>query len=269
MSEFVTLGERSIPVEGRFKLDVLRDVKKFSLTNISSFVPVGKTAKDRIRFKSTSGEVESIFINRHTLLFDPTKELDRHNIQVLIQHPRVMIGGIGGQEEHEKLVKRGLKNPKPDFVITNVDRAENESRKREISLIKTRAMLYDDEKPLTLEKLIWICSNFGIPYRSEIQDKRRYKDFLTDKIDKYITSGEEAADKFREVLKKMKLTEITFYINELLNMEVITNFGGIYKIEDRPIGSSVEHLIQFYEQNQDIYVHHQKLVRQNLPTAIS
>ena len=269
MSEFVQLGEKSVVVEGRFKLDVLKDKKKFSLTNINSFVPVGKTAKDRVRFKTESGEVESLFIDRHSVLFDPTKDVDRHNIMVFIQHPAVMLGGVGGQEEHDKLVKRGLKNPKPDFMITNVDKARNEKRRKEISILKIRSKLYNDDAPLSIEKLVWICSNFGIPYKSEITDRQRYKDTLLEKIDNYISSSEENAKKFNEAISKIKLTEMKFYINELLNAEIIENFGGIYKIEDRPIGGSIEHVIQFYEQNNDIFLGHQNIVKQRLNKFIS
>lgn len=264
MSNQVKLGTANYVIDGRFRLDVLRDPKKFSMTNILSFVPNGKTAADRMKFKTeSSGEVDSLFINRHSILFDPEKEVDAHNIGVFIQHPDVKIGGMT-DEDHQKLVDKRLKKSKCTFVITNVDKVEIKKYNDEVSILKVRGKLYNDDKPIDVEKLLWICSNFGIPYFSNVTDKVKYANEITRKVDKYIMTGPEQAEKVDKALTDMKRTEMVFYINELINLQIINNFGGIFKIEDRPIGSTIDHIINFYEQNNSILLEHKKLVKESL-----
>lgn len=264
MSNQVKLGTENYVIEGRFRLDVRRDPKKFSMTNILSFVPPGKTVNDRVKFKTEgSGEVDSLFINRHSILFDPNKEVDAHNIAVFIQHPDVRIGGMP-EEDHQKLVDKRIKKANCTFTITNVDKVEIKKYNEEVSILKVRGKLYNEDKPIEIEKLLWICSNFGIPYFSNVTDKQKYVNEITRKVDKYIMSGSEYAKKVDDALVNMKRTEMIFYINELLNLNIISNFGGIFKIEDRPIGSTIDHLINFYEQNSSILLGHKKLVKDSL-----
>ena len=267
MSEFQTLGDKSVTIEGRFRLDVICDKKKFSLTNINSFVPYGKTASSRIKFQTESGEVESLFIDRASVLFDPQKAIDRHNISVLIQHDEVKIGNFS-EEENLKLVNMGLKKPRPRFILTNVDKVENEKYEDDVSLLRIRAKLFDEKSNISKEKLIWICSNFGIPYKSDITDYKKHKQDLVKKVDKFITSSLENAKRFDDAISQMKKTEMRFYINELLNIGIIEEFGGIYKISDRPIGSGIDHVMSYYEQNNNIYLEHQKMVKEALGNVI-
>lgn len=268
MKKSVQLGKTNFPIEGRFRLDVRRDPKKFSLTNINSFVPNGKTAADRMYLLTDSGETDSLFLDRVSVLFDPRKQVDNHNIAVFIQHPDVMIGGMS-PEEHQQLVNKGLKNDNPTFMITNVDKAELEIYDQEVSILKVRAKLYNDDKPIKKEALIWICSNFGIPYYSDITDSERYLNDLRKKIDKYVSSSAEAAAKIDVALNEMAKTEMVFYINELMAAEIITNFGGVYKIEDRPIGGGIDHLISFYDQNPEILTEHKKIVKNRLGSILN
>jgi hypothetical protein len=263
MSEFVKLGKTNVVIDGRFKLEVKTDIKKFSLTNINSFVPVGKKVTDKMRFLTESGETDTLFIDRASILFNPKKLYDNHNISVLIQHPNVYIGGMNS-EEHMKLVREGYKVDNPKFTITNVDKVDDDKYKKEVKLIKVRARLYDDKNPLSLEKLIWIASNFGLSYRTDITEESRRVNELIKKLDKYVQESIPNAEKLLKVLDNMKETEMTFYINELIRLKIIEEFSGVYKIDDRPVGGGIDHVIIWYEQNAIIYAEHQKLVRDRL-----
>ena len=134
MSEFVNLGKTNVAIDGRFKLEVKTNIKKFSLTNINSFVPVGKGVADKMKFLTESGETDTLFIDRVSLLFDPNKIYDNHNIRTLIQHPNVYIGGMSS-EEHMKLVRDGYKVDNPKFTITNVDKVDDDKHKKEVKLV--------------------------------------------------------------------------------------------------------------------------------------
>lgn len=266
-SEFITLGKRNVSVAGRFRLDVNRDKKKFALTNISAFVPYGKSIQERIAFKTESGEVNSIIISKVSIPLKPDEnELDRHNVSVFIQHPEVRIAGMT-EEEHRELVRLKIKKANPKFTITNVDKVETTAFDDEVEIINARGMLYTEEagKALSKERLVWLCANFNLPYRNtSMTDKKRYKIFLTKKLDAFIQSSNENRKAFVESLDNVKKTEMVFYINELKAIEVITDIGGIYKVGDRPVGATIDHIINWYEQNSEIYAGHQEIINNNI-----
>ena len=106
----VKLGEKTnVGMNGTFILKVNRDPQKFTLTNINSYVPQGKTVGDRKRFMSTQGEVDTLFIDKISTTFKPDEnQNDRHNIEVLIQHFDVFIPGIP-EKEWKELVRLNIK----------------------------------------------------------------------------------------------------------------------------------------------------------------
>lgn len=264
MSKSVKLGTKDVSVIGTFRLDVNRDKTKFRLTNINAFVPYGKSANDRVKFKTEAGEVDSIIIDKISTIYRPDEnELDKFNVMVLLQHPDVFVKGLS-DDEHRNLVRLNLKKPNPKFTLTNIDKVETDSFDNETSLIKSRAKLYSDTEPLSKEKLVWLCASFGLPYRTNITDQKRYKQQLIKIIDKYIQYSSDNRKKFDDSLDNIKTTEMKFYINELKNIGIITDIGGIYKVGDRPVGATDDHLVLFYEQNNEIYLLHQEEVRKSL-----
>lgn len=263
MSNNVNLGKQNISIDGRFRLDVKADKKKFALTNINSFVPVGKTMKEKVRFLNDSGETDFLMIDRISLLFDPKKHNDLHNIGVFIQHPNVYIGGMSA-EQHMELVRQGLKVDNPKFIITNVDKVEDDSFKKERVIMKVRAKLYDDDKPLSTDRLVWLCSYFKIPYKSDITEKNRYNAELTKRLDKFVQESELNAEKLKNCLDEMKRLQMIFYINELMEIGIVEDFSGVYKISDRPVGAGIDQVIMWYEQNNQIFLEHQKMIDDKL-----
>ena len=268
MSSNIKLGNSSVSTIGRFKLDVNRDKNKFAITNINSFVPKGKTAQDRMKFLTPSGAVDALIIHKISTTFKPdSSEIDKHNIEVLIQHHDVMLAGMT-QKEYAELVRLGYKKSNPKFTLTNLDRVETESFDNEVELIQARALLYSAEKPISKERLVWLSSNFGIPYRSQITDEKRYKIQLSKGIDAFIQRSKENRNAFLKAMKDIRTTEMIFYINELKNLEVIVDIGGLYKVGDRPIGATDDHIINFYDENNELFLHHQKMVKDNLAGTI-
>jgi hypothetical protein len=268
MSKNIKLGQTSVGLAGRFRLDVNRDPKKFHITNINSFVPYGKGPESRMKFMTQSGAVDSLIISQISTAFKPDdNDIDNHNIQLLIQHPDVMIKGLS-DAEYKELVRLNLKKHNPKFTLTNIDRVETDSYDREVKLIQARAILYSLEKPISKERLVWLCSNFGIPYRSQTTNPERYKIELTKAIDKFIQRSETNIEVFVTAIKEIKITEIKFYINELKNLGRITDIGGIFKVGERPVGATDEHIINFYEGNQELYLQHQKEVKDALAGTI-
>ena len=262
------IGKNDVSSTGRFQLKVnVGDPKKFSLTNINSFVPFGKSIDDKKYFMTASGLVDTLIIDKLIISFNPDKsEVDRHNVEVFLQHPNVRIGGYT-EEQHAELVRLRIKNSNPKFTITNIDKVADDKFESTSNLIVARAKLYDKKSPISKEKLIWLASSLGVPYRTEITEETQYIKFLIKQLDASIQSSETLREKFETALENITITEFTFYINEMMNIGIIVDYAGIYKIKEQPVGSSLKGIMNFFESNQDVYNEHKKTVIENLQNS--
>lgn len=262
--------KRELDVIGRFQLKVRVEPKKFHLTNITGYIPKGKSAKEFQHFMSESGPVKEILIHKFITTLSPDeKEIDRHNVNVLINHPNVDISSIVGPEGYQELVTKGFKRGNAKFELINIDKVELDDFHREAELIQARAVLYSRQDPLSLERLKFLCSKFGIPYKTQITDDARLKATMIKKIDKFIQGssfepGKKNVDLFIEALQNIGNVEIEYYIKELIEIGIIANFGGIWKIDVRPIGTSISDIVNYYKENTDIFKEHKKIVFEKL-----
>lgn len=271
------IGDKEISTIGRFRLDYTGNKKRLTLTNLFSFVPYGKSPEDRVYFSSPTGPVDHYFIDRPSLSFKPDEnEIDRQNVSVLIQHYDVRIAQMP-IEDHQKLVKLKLKNSNPKFVLTNIDKVDDDTFDRENELILARALLRTkDKNVISKKKLLWLCSKFGISFRSDILDSERYNQFLIRQMDNFLmkgnqnyTNSKDAIVAFNESLNDIKRTEYIYYLNEFKNLEIIKDIGGIYKVGERPVGADYDSIIKYYEQEQELYKEHQRQVNEaNKGTAM-
>ena len=245
----VTIGKSNVSLIGNFQLKYNGDIKRFRMTNINSFVPPGKSIEDKLFFKTQTGFVESLIISKTILSFKPdVLPDDLHNVNVLIQHRDVKIDGLT-KEEHENLVKLGLKKSNPKFTLTNIDKVDDEAYDREVELIELKAILYSKKKPLSKEMLIFIASNFGIPYKNQFTNEERLIRFLQKRIDQKLQSDTTIRTKFSELIENIKLTEMVYYLNEFEEAGFVSYIGGIYKVKNIPIGANREKLVEYFESN--------------------
>lgn len=272
----VKLGNQQVSTVGRFRLRVLRPPKKFSLTNVPSYIPKGKTYKDMVRFMSPNGrEVESLILDQiSTILYPDTNEADAHNVRALIAHPKVRINGID-TEGWRKMIDGGFKAPRSEFEITNLDKQSLDEMDREADLVEARAILLSKRNPISVEKLKWLCTVFKLGYKEEIQDSERYRAELAKKLDGFIqdkntiVKGKSNLERFMDAMDNITKTETLYYIAKLEKFEVITKFGGIYKVGERPVGASVEDVIRFYSDYPEIFAEHKKEVNNLLRSELA
>ena len=241
----------------QFSLSDKNSMKKTKLTNIDSFVPIGKTQADRLRFLSESGEVDTLFIGKPIVILDPDKSvIDKHNVKVLIQHFDVFLPDVP-EAEWKKMVDKKIKKSNPKFTLINVDKKKTEAFENEQNLIKTRATLYQDT--MSLERLKWLCSTLGIGYRSATVDPERLKIEYISKLDKYLQSSKENIKKFNEYVANIKRTESLYFINLFMEKGLVKEFGSIYKVGDVPVGSNKDEVIQYFQENIELFQNYQKL----------
>jgi hypothetical protein len=269
MSKTVKIGKHDVEVIGKFLFSVNRDPKIFRITNINAFVPPGKSLSDRIMFKTKAGLVESLMIDKihFTLRPDDGNEIDLHNVCALIQHDDVRIYGMS-EEEHMALVKLGLKKPNPKFTIKNIDKFEDQKFEKEVKLIQIRGMLFDAKNPIPKVQLIWLCSKLGVPYKTSITEETRYINHLKKTLDSFIQSSDDNALAFKKAVEDIKHTELIYYINEFKENGIITDIGGIYKIGERPVGAGNKSIIDFFDQNPEIFKAHKATIIQKYQNTV-
>ena len=270
MRKTVKIGKKEVELIGRFQLEVRAPKEKFRMTNINGFVPAGKTINDRIKFMSGSGLVNSLFIDKLITIFDPDKsDIDAYNVDVFIRHIDVRIGGMS-EEDHKELVKAGLKNSNPKFVITNIDKVADERHEQDIDLLKLRMKIYSEEKPLSKEQLIWLASSFGVAYRTAIQDEVKFKSYLQKELDKFVQRNKENRKAFIEALDNLKLTELKYYINEFEQEGFVKEMGGMYKVGLKPVGASINSVISYFENNpSEFQAYKTEIIQKNNNTVLS
>lgn len=270
MKKSVTIGKKTVSVIGNFQLKYNGDAKRFRMTNINSFVPPGKSIEDKLAFKTQQGLVESLIISKLILSFKPdVNPDDLHNVNVLIQHRDVKIDGMT-KEEHEELVRMGLKKSNPKFTLTNIDKVDDEAFEKEVELIELKAILYSRKNPLSKEKLIYIASNFGIPYKNQFTNEERLIRFLQKRIDQKLQSDKGVRASFSELIDNIKLTEMIYYLNEFEEAGIVSYVGGIYKVKNIPVGANKEKLVDYFETNPtDFNIFKEEIIKLNQGTVHS
>lgn len=254
---------------GRFQLKINADPKKFNTTNILGFVPKGSGPSDFLGFMTEQGMVKEMFLHKVLTTLKPDdNEVDKHNVKVLIQHPDVNIQDIIGPDKYRELVRKKAKKSNPKFNLTNIDKVEDSDFEENTKIIQARAVLYSTNNPLSREKLIWLCSNFNIPYKNNYSSSKKERIHLVKQLDKFLQSSETPDGKnpvrlFINAVSDIARTEIKYYINELMEIGTITKFGGIYKIDIQPVGSTIDDIIDYYNKNQDLFFEHKRLVIDN------
>ena len=262
MSETVKLGNLKVETIGRWKLEVRKDPKKFRLTNVPSYVPNGGDIEDIVRYRTPQGrEVESLILDKIITFFKPDEsKADKHNVTALIRNPKVKIGGISN-EEWKELVRAGVKAPKPEFVLTNIDKMSLDAADAEADLVEARAVLLSKRNPISTEKLEWLCVYFGLAYAQEtkIREPERYRVALRNKLDQFIqdpnprVKGLSNLDRFMDAMDNIKKVESIYYVREMINADLVTQFGGIYKVGNEPVGQDEDDVIKWFSQNQEIF----------------
>lgn len=244
-----------VSLSGRFVLEKKINpskIKKFHVTNIPSEVPYGKS--EREYFKNDIGQpLKSLLINKIFTHFDPDRNVnDLHNVKVLMNHSNVRIESMTA-EEHRKLFKENLKVSNPQWILKNIDKAQDEEFERENLIYKVQNMIRNDGQ-FSSKQLNFICSALDIPYSIKETFEDSKKNALIRKISKW-SNNFDNAKKLEALLEDINEAEYIFYINNLMRFELIVNKGGLYKFHNdpKPIGASQGQIIDYFKENREIY----------------
>lgn len=242
----VQIGGKSFPISGRFKLTLNRDAKKFHATNINSFIPYGKRSEDVVHFHNINGPVDFLLITKLITVLDPDKsDIDAENVKVLIQHPNVRLEEMT-DKEHEFLVKENLKKDNPEYTLVNVDKKSLQVHVESRDMIDIQFMIMGTKTTLTKKKLMFISSALGLTTRSEVQDEERYIKFLREQLISHLTVNKDDRVRFMGYYEKIAEAEVLYFLEEMISMGLIEEFGGMYKIGVKPVGFSIKDIKEYF-----------------------
>jgi len=249
----VQIGGKSFPISGRWKLTLNRDAKKFHATNINSFIPYGKSSEDIVKFQNVHGAVDFLLITKLITVFDPDKhDIDAANVKVLIQHPNVRLEEMS-DKEHERLVKENLKKDNPEYTLVNVDKKSLQVHTEARDMIDIQYMIMGTKTTLNKKRLMYICSALGLATRSEIQDEERYVAFLQQSLISHLTVNKDERAKFILFYDKIADAEVLYFIEEMITLGLIEEFGGMYKIGVKPVGFTIQDIKEYFINQPDEY----------------
>lgn len=243
---------KSNPDAGIWILQSTRDKSKFIVNNIDTFIPDGKGPESKIKFKTHSGVVDSLIITSHSTKFDASKENDKHNINVLINHPRVRLLDED-PNIWDQMVRDGYKIPNPEWVLKSVDLEQEEEYDNEVELLSVRFWLMNKDEPISLKKAVYLASLLGVQYYRESRDYKGKNELLLKKIvtniDKKIQSDKEALKKIIKFKDDVNAIERMYYIEEFILSGFIKYEGTVYYMGSVPLGIDKESINNYFDHN--------------------
>lgn len=258
----IQIGGKTFALSGRFKLTCNRDPQKFAVTNLNSFIPKGKTQSQKVNFRDEHGERPFLLIMRITEFYRPDEsDIDAHNVAVLIQHPEVRLLDMS-DKEHQNLVDQGLKKGNPEFTLVNIDKAAMDAHNARRDMIDIEYQIMGKKSTLNKKRLMYISAALKLNTRSEIQDEKRYIAFLQEQLINHLKNNVADREMFDYYFEKINDAEVMYFIDELIKLGKIVEFGGMYKIDDKPVGFEIKNIKDYFATNEDEYAQFKLFVQE-------
>lgn len=249
----IQIGGKKISMHGKFRLTCNKPAGKFYLTNINADIPQGKSINEKDYFYDVNGPVNFLLIDKIQTVYNPDlSDIDAQNVAALIRHRDVRIEDMS-EADHMALAKRGLKKENPLFSILNLDKSIMDKHKDDVEMIEIKYLITSKKNSLTKKKLMYITSALGLPTKSEIQDEVRYIAHLQQQMIRHLESNVPARETFMFYYEKIAEAEIIYFIEQFMELGIIQDFGGMYKIQDQPIGFSVQNIKEWFQANEKDY----------------
>ena len=242
-----------VSANGKFRLTCKKPADKFYLTNINADIPLGKGINEKDYFYDVTGPIEFLLIDRIQTFFNPdVNDIDAKNVAALIRHRDVRLEDMS-EEEHQLLVRQGLKKDNPGFTLINLDKSVIDKHREDVEMYEISYLITRKKDGLSKKKLMFITSALSLSTRSEIVDEERYMAFLQQQLINHLKSNVEERETFMFYYDKIAEAETIYYINQFIDLGFIKDFGGMFKLEDKPIGFDIQSIKQYFANNEDEY----------------
>ena len=226
--------------------------KSFVMTNLLSEIPQGKDASQRNYFYTDNGTaVNSLYVSRIQTYFKPDENpYEAKNVLALIEHSDVRVASMT-DEEHADLVRDQKKISNPKFILTNIDLVRDEEHERMKERVKALNLIFSSD--LSAIKLAHICSDLNIAYNIKETFKDAKKAALENKIQRWIELDPKNPNILINKIENLAALEDSFYFDHMVRFGLITNDGGFYKINAKPIGTNRDNSISYLRMNVEEY----------------
>lgn len=249
----IQIGGKKVSMHGKFKLTCKKPANKFTLTNINAHAPYGKGMAEMDHFYDQTGKRPFLFIDKIITVYDPdNNDIDAKNVAALIRNENVRLEDMT-DAEHDLLVQKGLKKPNPEFTLLNVDKAIVDKHEEDVEMIEIKYLITKKKDALSKKKLMYITSALGLPTKSMIEDEVRYMAHLQGQLMRFLESNKDRRADFLFYYEKIEETEIVYYINQFIELGFVQDFGGIFKVEDKPVGFKKSDVKDYFAANEDDY----------------
>lgn len=249
----ILIGNKKVSMHGKFRLTCNKPANKLFLTNINADIPQGKTINEKDYFYDVNGPINFLLIQKTETFFNPDyNDVDALNVAALIRHKNVRLEDMS-EAEHMALAKKGLKKENPEFSILNLDKSVMDKHNESVEMIEIKYLITKKKEPLTKRKLMYITSALGLSTNSEIQDEVRYTAYLQKQLIDFLESNKAKREQFMLYYEKIAEAEIIYFINQFIEHDIVKDFGGMYKIQDKPVGFSIQNVKEWFQSNEDEY----------------
>jgi hypothetical protein len=170
-------------------------------------------------------------------------------ISWLICHPEVQIEGVPKLDEIIKSSKEGRK-----VYLKCVDYVEMEAIDEEDYIDKTigRLVLDHGVNAIGLDKLRHILAALNMPYTDNRFVGAAEKKALRSKLKRFTRSSLLNAKAVQQAINNLDESKDRFTFKEMLKLKVLQDFGGLYKFNNVPVGTSYEKVLAFWDDNPEV-----------------
>jgi len=168
-------------------------------------------------------------------------------ISWLICHNEVVVEGVKGLDDAIVNSKTGRK-----LVLRCVDYVEMADIDEEDFIDKVIGKLVQEKGGINIDKLRHILAGLNMAYSDSRFTGIAEKKALRSKLKTFTRSSIENARLVDSAIKQTENSEQLFIFKEMLKYKVIADYGGLYKFNNVPLGTSADKVAAFWSNNPEV-----------------
>jgi len=182
-------------------------------------------------------------------LFPDTNSDHKLLINWLICHNEVNVEGV--KDLDEKIIKSKIDNR---VFLKCLDYIEMEEIDEEdyIDRVIGRLSLEGGKMSIGLDKLKHIMASLGLPYSDPRFTGQAEKKSLRTKLKRFTRNSIDNAKKVSEAILNLDESKSLFNFKEMVRLNVLEDYGGLYKFNNIPVGTSYEKVQSFFVDHPEI-----------------
>jgi len=180
----------------------------------------------------------------------PDENLDhKYLINWLICHNEVQLAGIPNVDPIILKAKTGNKLTLKALDFLEMEVIDDEDF---VDKVVGRLLIDRGEKAIGIDKLRHILAALNMPYQDNRFTGLAEKKALRSKLKKFTRSSIENAKLVKNAINNLDASKERWMFKEMLRLHVLADYGGQYKFNNVPVGSSFEKVQSFFSDNPEV-----------------